>query len=250
VRLLSLHPPSSRRLPAATVISLLALFFALGGTAIAATGGTFILGKSNTATRVTSLSNTKGTALKLSSTASTAPLTVSNSVRIPDLNASELDGHHSSAFLSAGGTAANARKLGGTPASGYMQGGGDTTGNRITLTGRTGPTTLLSSPGANLVVDCDFNGTGTELLIYANGDQDPGASITWWNKDGVADDPQFGLFGTEGDILTPGGGSTSPYVVVVQMDDTTSVSTFTVSDWYDSGSDTCHFTGQIVTTNG
>jgi hypothetical protein len=39
-------------------------------------------------------------------------------------------------------------------------------------------------------------------------------------------------------------------VVVVQVDNGTSVSTFTASEWYDSGSDTCHFTAQAVTTNG
>jgi hypothetical protein len=37
---------------------------------------------------------------------------------------------------------------------------------------------------------------------------------------------------------------------VVQVDNVTSVSTFTASEWYDSSSGTCHFTGQVVTTNG
>ena len=64
MRRLPLHRPS-----AATVISLVALFFAMSGTAVAATGGDFILGKPNTATSVTSLSNTNGTALSLSSDA-------------------------------------------------------------------------------------------------------------------------------------------------------------------------------------
>jgi len=39
-------------------------------------------------------------------------------------------------------------------------------------------------------------------------------------------------------------------VVVVQVDDVTSVSTFTASMWYDATADACHFTGQVVTTNG
>jgi len=50
----------------------IALLFAMSGTAVAATGGDFILGKSNTAASTTSLSDSKGTALSLSS-ASTKP---------------------------------------------------------------------------------------------------------------------------------------------------------------------------------
>jgi deazaflavin-dependent oxidoreductase (nitroreductase family) len=109
------HQPGHRshRPWAATVISLVALVFAIGGTAVAATGGNFILGKANTATSVSSLTNTKGTALKLSSTATTPPLAVSNSVQVPGLNASELDRHTSSAFLPATGAAANSNALGG-----------------------------------------------------------------------------------------------------------------------------------------
>src|ERR1700689_20726 len=61
----------------ATVISLIALFFAMSGTAYAATGGDFILGKANTATSVSSLTNKKGTALSLSSSSTTPPLKVS-----------------------------------------------------------------------------------------------------------------------------------------------------------------------------
>jgi hypothetical protein len=94
-----LHRPS-----AATVISLIALFFALGGTAVAATGGAFILGKANTATSVSSLTNTKGTALSLSSPSATPPLTVSNSVQVQHLNASQLGGHPAGQFVQGGGT--------------------------------------------------------------------------------------------------------------------------------------------------
>jgi hypothetical protein len=52
-----------------------------------------------------------------------------------------------------------------------------------------------------------------------------------------------------GSAVTPFA-STTPYVVVVQVDNLTSVSTFTASEWYDSGSDNCHFAAQVVTTNG
>lgn len=73
------------------------------GTAVAATGGSFILGKSNAATATTKLSNSKGTALALTSKAGTAPLTVSSSTKVGNLNADRLDGVDSTSFALAGG---------------------------------------------------------------------------------------------------------------------------------------------------
>ncbi len=170
-----------RRPSPATGIALVALFISLSGTAYAATGGNFLLGKANKASAVTSLSNKQGTALSLSSSSSAPPLTVGNSVQVPNLNASELDGETSSAFLPANGTAVNSNELGGktssaflpangtavnsnelggTPASGYMQGGGDTTGTRLALTGQHN-SILLTSPGADLDAFCDNGGAGS-----------------------------------------------------------------------------------------
>jgi hypothetical protein len=215
----------SHRPSAATVISLIALVFAMSGTAVAATGGNFILGKANTASSVSSLTNTKGTALSLSSTSTTPSLKVSNSVQVPKLNASE---------------------LGGVPASGYMQGGGDTTGKRLALKGPINAT-LLPSPGADLAGICDPGGAGTgaALLIESISGTVSGTTALWWNKDGVGNNTSLkGTFSA----VTPD--STGPYAVVVQVDNVTSISTFTATEWYDSASDTCHFTGQVVTTNG
>ena len=59
-----------RRPSPAPGIALVALFISLSGTAYAATGGDFLLGKSNSANAVTSLSNKKGTALSLTSKSS------------------------------------------------------------------------------------------------------------------------------------------------------------------------------------
>ena len=106
MRHLHLHRPS-----AATIISLIALFFAMSGTAVAATGGNFILGKANTATSTSALTNTKGTALKLVAPPGDAPLQVSNSIQIPRLNASELGGLTTTGLAVTGGdgfTAPNA----------------------------------------------------------------------------------------------------------------------------------------------
>jgi hypothetical protein len=238
----------SHRPSAALVISLIALLFAMGGTAVAATGGNFILGKANTATSTSTLTNTKGTALSLSSTSTTPPLRVSNGVQVPNLNASKLDGKTSSAFLPATGTAANSSKLGGIPASGYMQGGGHTTGVRLTLPNSI-IATLLTGPGADLLATCDPTAapTGPAFIIEGNTGAVAGTTAVWWNRDGVGSNTALkGTFSA----VTPGSGSTTPYAVVVQVDNVTTISTFTATEWYNSGSDTCHFTGQVVTTNG
>ena len=238
----------SHRPSAALVISLIALFFAMGGTAVAATGGNFILGKANTATSTSTLTNTKGTALSLSSTSTTPPLRVSNGVQVPNLNASKLDGKTSSAFLPATGTAANSSKLGGIAASGYMQGGGHTTGRQFSMISLT-LATLLSGPGAVLLATCDPNGTGsgTAFIIQGNSGAVAGTTAVWWNRDGVGSNTALtnGAFSS----VSPSSGVTTPYAVLVQVDNVTTISTFTATAWYDSASHTCHLTGQVVTTN-
>lgn len=66
-------PAAPRRPSPATVISVIALVFAMSGTAVAATGGDFILGNYNAAATVTSLTGAKGTALRLSSASTSLP---------------------------------------------------------------------------------------------------------------------------------------------------------------------------------
>jgi len=73
------------------------------GTAYAATGGKFILGKSNRAGATSTLTNKSGTALSLNSKAGTAPLKVNSAVKVARLNADKLDGKDSTAFASAAG---------------------------------------------------------------------------------------------------------------------------------------------------
>ena len=172
---------------------------------------------------------------------------MSKSVEVPNLNASELNGNTSSAFLPATGTAANSNELGGIPTNGYMQGGGDATGTRLALTGQHN-SILLTSPGANLIAFCDITvtGSGASLLIFNNGGTASGASAFLVDKDGVGATLQLGT----PQYITPGDGSTSDYVVIVEVDNVTNVSTFTATERYDSGSDTCNFTAQVVTTNG
>ena len=79
-----------------TVVAYLALFFAMGGTAVAASGSTFVTGRSNAATTVTTLTNSRGTALVLRSKAGIPSLKVSSSSKVAALNADRLDSLDSS----------------------------------------------------------------------------------------------------------------------------------------------------------
>jgi hypothetical protein len=83
------------------------LTLTLTGTAYAATGGTFLLGKSNTASATTSLTNSAGTALSLNSKTGTAPLKVNHTTKVTNLNSDQLDGLDSTKFaLTTANTAA------------------------------------------------------------------------------------------------------------------------------------------------
>jgi hypothetical protein len=108
------HRPSP-----ATAISVVSLVVALSGTAYAATGGSLVLGRSNTATSLTSLSDSRGTALSLSSPAGKPALALSNAIQIPRLNASFLQGRAATSFLGSNSTAVNANALEGSPASAF-----------------------------------------------------------------------------------------------------------------------------------
>jgi len=212
-----------RRPSAATIISLIALFFAMSGTAVAATGGNFLLGKSNTATAVSSLSNTKGTALSLSSTATTPPLKVSNSVQVPNLNASE---------------------LGGSPASGFIHGGGAISGARLALPSATGDHPLLSASGSVVSASCPPGG-GDRLDVSGTSAAD--VTVTEWSKDLVAqvtvnDTNVVGLNGAPAIEGTD--------VIMLQVDSGTSLSTYTLTESLNTSTNACSFTGQVVTTNG
>jgi hypothetical protein len=99
----------------ANVISTLALFLVVGGgTTLAATGGNFILGQSNSASSTTSLTapvagkglqvtntstGTGATALGLNTASGHAPFMVNSGTKVANLNADKLDGLDSSAFV-------------------------------------------------------------------------------------------------------------------------------------------------------
>jgi hypothetical protein len=109
---------SKIRLSPATVIALVALFVALGGVGVAATGDNFVLGKSNSAGAKTALTagisdralaitnmnvSSSATALGLNVPANRPPLIVNSSTKVANLNADRLDGKDSASFLPSGG---------------------------------------------------------------------------------------------------------------------------------------------------
>lgn len=95
--------PSRRRgIVAGSVIAGAAITLSLGGVGYAANGGSFVLGKANQATQVSSLKNPNGTALRLVSPASAPALRVSSTALVPNLNADRLDGQQASDFAKAG----------------------------------------------------------------------------------------------------------------------------------------------------
>jgi hypothetical protein len=73
------------------------------GTAVAATGGKFILGHKNSAGAVSTLTNTRGPALSLRSRSGTPSLVVNSRSKVTNLNADSLDGLDATALALAAG---------------------------------------------------------------------------------------------------------------------------------------------------
>ena len=124
----------------ATIIATVALFVALGGAAVAATGSSFILGQPNSAASTSSLaasvvggkvlqlsntsSTTGSTALGLNVTSGHAPFTVNTGIKVANLNADTVDGRDSTYFLPKTGKASDSDKLDGIDSTGLIQGSG------------------------------------------------------------------------------------------------------------------------------
>jgi hypothetical protein len=209
-------PVALRRPSPATVISVIALVFAMSGTAVAATGGDFILGKSNTATSTTSLSDTKGTALSLSSASTKPPLTVSNSVQVPNLDASE---------------------LGGLGPSAYMAGTGGVAHSTQTVEFGSGAGVGLGGAGAGYELLCNSNGTAQSTLSAQNDN----SQVWWLNKDG---DGWAALNAGQVVDLTPA--TADPYTIVVQVTWGSNVASWDVSQAVNTIAQTCTYAVQSV----
>jgi hypothetical protein len=219
-----------RRPSPAVIIATAALFIAMSGTAYAATGGTFLLGKANTATTVTSLSNSKGTALSLSSKAGTPPLSVNSAVQVPNLNASEVDGYSAYSFVQGSGTA-------------YVAWGGPTTLDALTSSPQ--KTIFLVAPPSDLIElegDCDTGGTqGAQLTLYNYS----GQTIQYSYLDDA---------GSQGESLANGSSSAvSGYVInpdlsTIQVTAGSQILTFIAQIQITTyGPDICTFSAQLTT---
>jgi hypothetical protein len=142
------------RVTYANVVSTLALLVALSGGAYAATGGSLILGRSNSASSLTEVSNPRGTAFSFRSKSGRAPFTVNaNSVKVSSLNADKVDGLDSTQLQGQTGPAGPAGPQGpqgpqgetGPAGSGAASSYGDGSDGVGTFDGSSTP---LARPGA------------------------------------------------------------------------------------------------------
>jgi hypothetical protein len=144
-----------------------------GGTAYAANGGTFLLGRANAATATTTLTNSAGTPLKLNAKAGYAPLVVNSSKTVTNLSADRLDGLSSASFLRSTGKAADAEKVDGINGASLAL----TTGRTGVITGSATdadglastawcPAGTVSTGGGGFVVDqgtVDYSGPDYQM---------------------------------------------------------------------------------------
>jgi hypothetical protein len=157
--------------PSAAVAVTLTLVLGGAGAADAANGGSFLLGKANKETAAASLSNSRGTALKLSAPKGRAPLAVNRQALVKNLNAQYTGG------LTAG-------QLQATGGEGFTQ---PATNTPIDVTGEIVTGTGHLPAGVYYV-------TATALLNVASGDEggfcaivkgsNPGSILAYGGQDG------------------------------------------------------------------
>jgi hypothetical protein len=88
-----------KRLPRPALFALGAVTtLMLGGTAYAANGGNLLIGRSNSASAVTTLSNSTGSAMQFNSASGSPSFRVNRSTKVPNLNADLLDNLDSAAL--------------------------------------------------------------------------------------------------------------------------------------------------------
>jgi hypothetical protein len=151
------------------------------GTAYAANGGVFRLGRANSATHTTTLTDNHGTALQLNSKVGQPSLRVNRSAKVPLLNSDLLDGIDSSGY-------AQATKLGSFFDTGYVDNGDPSdpnddavvaaavcpTGSQVVGGGggdfTTDGTIVYSSPESDGVTDAWVVVSSTSDLTQANAD--------------------------------------------------------------------------------
>jgi hypothetical protein len=237
-----------RRPSPAMLVALTALVVAMSGTAVAATGGMFILGKANKATTVTSLSNSKGTALSLSSGAGKPPLTVGSTDEVPQLNASLLDGQPAAAFLGVNGTAYNSNELGGKLAADYVTGGGYVSHDAGILYGDAKHTLNLTiaSNAFQVTFSC-YGGTADGFDFFPNTGAEAWAIATTGEE---AFEDNFGMTAGNTYGIVPENDPSTPTSWVVQVAFGSQLVTLYLSDSANGASpDSCNYAAQAI-SNG
>ena len=207
----------------AVALAFLALLVALTGTAVAATGGSFLLGKTNKAGATSILQNTgKGPALTLKTkNLHIAPLSVNgNGTKVANLNADKLDGIDSPQFQRrVASTCGVGTAITAIAANGTVTCGANTNGFQTRVTGTCTGTNGVQSVGPDGSVTCsDTSGfqnrvtgtcTGTNAVqsVTAGGGVTCSAGPVWAV---VASDGTF-VRGSSGVTATRSG--TGTYIV-------------------------------------
>ena len=141
------------------------------GVGTAATGGTFILGRSNNATSRTDLTNTEGTPLALFAEDARPPLIVNSGVKVAKLNADRLDGVEAAALQRrvdgecSGGAIREVRTGGGVGCAALPR--------KVNFAAPIGETTVATFDGVSLNVSCtvveEFEGPRLYAYLYFTG---------------------------------------------------------------------------------
>src|SRR4051794_35433276 len=109
-----------KSIPATFAAGIAATLVIGSGTALATTGGAFLLGHSNTVKATTTLTNTHGIPLALKAKGGRPAFSVNSKALVPNLDAELLDGRYASDFLAANGQASDSARLGGKDVSSFL----------------------------------------------------------------------------------------------------------------------------------
>jgi hypothetical protein len=147
--------------PASVIVVTMALIFGGAGLAGAATGGAFLLGRSNTETSTAGLSNSRGTALSLSAPKNKAPLAVNRNVMVRNLNAQYVGGLSASALEPTGSFGADSDNV-ALPSDAYTQ---------VATTGPLAAGTYYVTATAEINVEAGNSGALCELTLNSFTDE-------------------------------------------------------------------------------
>jgi hypothetical protein len=147
--------------PLAVIGAAALLVVGIESVSVAATGSTFILGRSNTASSTTVLTTTKAGSPALSlrtKSKTTAPFTTNARGKVVNLNSDKVDGLDASAIIAAGRTGGSADTLGGKTAA-QLVAQARTNVDAATVGGKT-PAQIVEDASAATVAFAQVSGDG------------------------------------------------------------------------------------------